>query len=194
MNTDMSIMKHLHKIEETIYTSKSLVCQNTETADFLHDNLHKLSDEEKTWWIKKLITPKLANRLLLEYEFNNFTPTVKHLNLKKTMNDVNKLLNKYTHRCGGYYFESPKWDVYQEGCFSLFNVGKNEVWFVNTLYDESEVDSSGVDNSNKPYQDSFVNRLLEIIRKSHVDYKIYFKTKYYARDSITMTFIKMKKN
>lgn len=82
-----------------------------ELAKFINSiNLNSVDTEEIKLHALRCLDDKELKKILLTYEFNNIEiKPKKHISLDNFLLNVMKIINRYQHKAGGFYFEDDEW-------------------------------------------------------------------------------------
>jgi len=103
-----------------------------ELATYIHNNYEKLSDYEIYRLVPKCLSIMQAKSIVLGYELENYIESTKKpfMKLEKSVNIIEKILNRYQLKAGGFSFEDTEWIISRYG---EEDIGKNEILLQNSV-------------------------------------------------------------
>lgn len=129
---------NLHHFNKTYIANNSntYILKNTENdlAEFINNNLHLMTNEEKKYMLFKCMNDTNYHNELLKYEFNNFLPKTKNMTIDEFKSDASKYIKRYQHKVGGFMLEDSEWSMITNiSEKNKYNLSENEVVFENTM-------------------------------------------------------------
>lgn len=113
MEEIMKKYDELHKKDAmNNYANDSCVPEQSIVANFLFNNLDKMSDKNKKEYLLKCFNQTDIKRELLRFELKNYTPIPKDLNADNFIKSALALLKRYQWKAGGFYLDDDDWNVY----------------------------------------------------------------------------------
>ena len=162
---------NLHKIDTLRKLDQEESDPDPQLAYFLHKNLNQMEFEEQWPFLKKILTARQVQKLLIEYEFYHLPVNPTKLSLTQTVNQANKLIHRYQWRSGGYQLGDSNWDCHTKPT-KMFQIPSNEIWMTNT-----------VSISNYEQEEKYLNRLTELLNNLSTEITVSLKKVKYHRDA-----------
>jgi hypothetical protein len=142
--------------------------KNTDIAAYIHDNFHKMDESEMKYIVTKILDIDTIKEMLMTYDFDNYEYETVDMTINEFVSFALNMFKRYHKLCGDY-LEDKDWVVHK--CDSKkFDVGKNEVMFLNT------VDKIDVDDVTE-YLDKLVENLNKGVFNMDVTYEFVVKKK-----------------
>ncbi len=134
---DMLLYDAQHRLEECenygFNLSNNTDRNTTSIANYLHDNFHKIDNEEMSFLLNKCLSLNDKKRFLLEYELKNYKETpCDVMTLQEFSEKASSILKRYSWRAGGFLLEDRIWTKYEHGAEG-FEIKENEIVFQNSV-------------------------------------------------------------
>lgn len=145
---------------------------NEELAEFINNFYDKMGTEELKSIVSKCISDKTVRHLILKFELEQYNQktAVEPISLKQFEKEASKILNRYTHKAGGFLLEDREWTVQL--------IDTSCTLFKNSL-DKFDVD----DVDTKEFMSKIVYRL------NSLSDNIYVTLKYVPSKGDSLTFV-----
>ena len=139
---------------------------NTEDAEFIHDNFDKLDDNGKKDILMKCLSKNEIDMILLRFELINYN---KKQDIQLTLVEFEKkaveLINRYHWKGGGHKIEDNEWLIHRPNS-KVYDVKQNELLFENTL-DISDIK----DEETEYFMKHLVKQLNSLSTNIEVEYR-----------------------
>ena len=171
---------HRHRIDRLKRLDRAGTQSDRSTAEFLHDHLDSMTEEEKKRLVTRVMSPELIERMLITAEFDEYRPETDESTLDESVERFRRLLHRYHWRAGGYEFDSSRWEIHRNETEN-YRVLAGEVWFVNT------VPEAFVDRVKR-----YTRRLRDIASQLSSEVEVSLHRHSYRRDSLEVVVIKFR--